>query len=193
MSNFAKAAAVGALSSYFLLNSYKANASPSTQQHPHMVEHHTSDESLRNHLNAELTPGLNQSPQLNHFVAAVTNIPHYKKRARGGEDGFLISEKVLATADGVGGWARRGVDPGLFAKELLQHFWDDFRAKRESGAEIDLVDMLCAAVEKTKAIGTSTCVIAMLEEAQPMLRTLNLGDSGYLLVRPNAAVDAAIG
>jgi protein phosphatase PTC7 len=28
---------------------------------------------------------------------------------------------VLAVADGVGGWAEMGIDPGLYSKELCRH------------------------------------------------------------------------
>ena len=57
----------------------------------------------------------------------MTQIPHYKKRERGGEDGCLLEEEIVAVADGVGGWARKGVDPGLFAKELCLNVWNDYK------------------------------------------------------------------
>lgn len=45
-------------------------------------------------------------------------IPHYKKRNTGGEDSFLVCDDLVMVADGVGGWAGKGVDPGLFSREL---------------------------------------------------------------------------
>ena len=45
-------------------------------------------------------------------------IPHDDKRFRGGEDSADSNAHVLAVADGVGGWANRGVNPGLFSGEL---------------------------------------------------------------------------
>lgn len=45
-------------------------------------------------------------------------IPHYKKRHTGGEDSFLIHGDLLMIADGVGGWACKGIDPGKFSREL---------------------------------------------------------------------------
>jgi len=39
------------------------------------------------------------------------------------------------------------------------------------------------AVAKTKAIGSSTMVMAILDEEDSYLKTVNLGDSGYLLLR----------
>lgn len=38
-------------------------------------------------------------------------------------------------------------------------------------------------VKKTTQVGSSTCVMCMLDVDRPMLRTCNLGDSGYLIAR----------
>ena len=47
-------------------------------------------------------------------------MPHDDKVHKGGEDAFTVSKTLIAVADGVGGWARRGVDPGLFSKQLTK-------------------------------------------------------------------------
>jgi len=49
------------------------------------------------------------------------NIPHYKKRDRGGEDAWICTDHLIAVADGVGGWNRKGVNPGIFARELCMN------------------------------------------------------------------------
>ena len=46
------------------------------------------------------------------------NIPHSEKVDKGGEDAYIASPDLLVVADGVGGWASQGVDPGLFSKKL---------------------------------------------------------------------------
>ena len=46
-------------------------------------------------------------------------IPHPDKRQKGGEDAGLATTKYLAVADGVGGWADAGIDPGLYSKNLI--------------------------------------------------------------------------
>ena len=56
----------------------------------------------------------------------MTQIPHYKKRDRGGEDAYILSDGLCAVADGVGGWNSKGVDPGIFARELCGHVWNEF-------------------------------------------------------------------
>ena len=45
-------------------------------------------------------------------------IPHPAKAHKGGEDAMFASDNVLVVADGVGGWADQGVDPGLYSKKL---------------------------------------------------------------------------
>jgi protein phosphatase PTC7 len=124
----------------------------------------------------------------NHFKAAVSQIPYYKKRDRGGEDAFVISEELLTVADGVGGWNRKGVDPGIFARELSLRVWNNYLLRREQvkkGAEaIGLRDMLIQSVKETKAMGTCTYVMAWIDPKESLIETLNLGDSGFLIIRP---------
>jgi protein phosphatase PTC7 len=106
-----------------------------------------------------------QARKANRFEAAVSQIPHYKKRDRGGEDAFIISEELCAVADGVGGWNRKGVDPGIFARELCTHVWAQYLEQRKLASEgklhgIGLKEILIEAVRLTKAMGTSTYVMA---------------------------------
>ena len=48
------------------------------------------------------------------------SLPHPDKAYKGGEDAGFVSEKLLAVADGVGGWAESGVDPALYSKKLIE-------------------------------------------------------------------------
>ena len=118
----------------------------------------------------------------------MSQIPYYKKRDRGGEDAFVISEELLTVADGVGGWNRKGVDPGIFARELSLRVWKNYLLRREQVkrgfAAIGLRDMLIQSVKETKAIGTCTYVMAWIDPKESLIETLNLGDSGILLIRP---------
>ena len=118
----------------------------------------------------------------------MSQIPYYKKRDRGGEDAFVISEELLTVADGVGGWNRKGVDPGIFARELSLRVWKNYLLRREQVKRgvvaIGLRDMLIQSVKETKAIGTCTYVMAWIDPKESLIETLNLGDSGILLIRP---------
>lgn len=63
-------------------------------------------------------------------------IPHPKKAYKGGEDAFYADERLLAVADGVGGWADVGVDPGLYSKQLVSqyfiyNFWKTWIIKKK--------------------------------------------------------------
>lgn len=52
------------------------------------------------------------------FQSKTVIIPHDEKKFRGGEDSADSDDTVLVVADGVGGWALRGVNPGLFSGRL---------------------------------------------------------------------------
>ena len=45
-------------------------------------------------------------------------LPHIQKRSKGGEDAAVITDRMLAVADGVGGWAENNIDPARFARRL---------------------------------------------------------------------------
>ena len=51
-----------------------------------------------------------------YFRFGSSNIPHYQKRLKGGEDAWIAQEDLLVVADGVGGWEQHGIDSGLFSK-----------------------------------------------------------------------------
>lgn len=66
-----------------------------------------------------------KQPDINHkysvmrpmrFVSGVSCKPHDEKVHKGGEDAWTASERLIAVADGVGGWADRGVDSGIFSR-----------------------------------------------------------------------------
>ncbi len=46
-----------------------------------------------------------------------------------GEDASCAKEDILAVADGVGGWARHGVDPSHYSKQLIQNVLTNFYSK----------------------------------------------------------------
>ena len=54
------------------------------------------------------------------FRSGFKVIPHDDKVAKGGEDANTVSDRLISVADGVGGWADQGVDPGLFSKQLTK-------------------------------------------------------------------------
>lgn len=55
-----------------------------------------------------------------YFQSKTVIIPHDDKLYRGGEDSADSSETILAISDGVGGWAKSGVNPGLLSAEFTR-------------------------------------------------------------------------
>jgi serine/threonine protein phosphatase PrpC len=91
---------------------------------------------------------------------------------------------MICVCDGVGGWIRKLVETGYFSREFAGHIKSMYLQKQYKNLK-DLLDNASAA---TKAKGSSTCVMAELrdEDEGKILKTCNLGDSGYWLLRPAA-------
>lgn len=105
-----------------------------------------------------------------------------------GDDAFFLATvdrmTTVGIADGVGSWARYGINPALFAWELMVHC----EAAALAGAS-DPMSVLTRGYETTvrdgsaSLIGSSTACIASLDCSSGRLRVANLGDSGAVLVR----------
>lgn len=122
-------------------------------------------------------------PFVPRFVldAGAGMIPHPAKADRGGEDAFFIGEQgfAMGVADGVGGWAEVGVDPGLYSRELMRHA-NAATTSCQPGPQCPQ-HLLEVAYLATAARGSSTVCILCLENER--LHASNLGDSGFMIVR----------
>lgn len=121
--------------------------------------------------------------------AAAALIPHPAKEDKGGEDAFFISScgLYMGVADGVGGWAEVGVDPGLYSRELMAAAAAAASNLSKPGPEAPQ-QLLEIAHSATKARGSSTACIVCLENDR--LHASNLGDSGFMLIRaPDDTLD----
>ena len=112
-------------------------------------------------------------------------IPHPVKPDRGGEDGFFINDELnaLGVADGVGSWYYRGVDPGIYARELMRLTEATIQAGQR-----DPVKVLRQAYEGNKEQGTATACVAILNDGQ--LNSVNVGDSGFIILRVGQVVQS---
>lgn len=123
----------------------------------------------------------NNSPSF-YFNYGAKALPHIEKRDKGGEDAFCNSSEVLAVADGVGGWNEVGVDPRLYSQQLCENilsFYNSFKS------QLTLKDIFIKACRENKHRGSSTCTICHFSKTESdVLEALNLGDSGYLILRP---------
>ena len=120
-------------------------------------------------------------------MSGTTLNPKYDKRFKQGEDALLARPNFLCVLDGVGGWIEVLVDSGVMTKEFIGHIADiasehSMVDDSEEAKEIALSEIMDEARRRTKAKGSTTITLAYLTGEQ--LKTCNLGDSGYLLVRP---------
>lgn len=75
----------------------------------------------------------------------------------------------------------QGIDSGLFSKQLVT----DINHKFEKNNAWELRHILVESVKVNKKTGTSTVVIAKFDTSREnYIKTTNLGDSGYLILRP---------
>ena len=87
--------------------------------------------------------------------------------------------KTIMVADGVGGWGEVDVDSGLFSRFLTAQV----KKILEARPSFSLKETLVQAVKDNPHGGSTTAVLAQLEASGSNMKTLNLGDSGYLIVR----------
>ncbi|KAL9383474.1 hypothetical protein Peur_023797 [Populus x canadensis] len=74
-----------------------------------------------------------------------------------GEDAHFICEErqTFGVADGVGGWAMKGIDSGVFARELMSNYLTALPCLKPEG-DVNLKKILLKAHSKTVALGSST-------------------------------------
>jgi protein phosphatase PTC7 len=129
------------------------------------------------------------------FLHKTVIIPHDQKKHRGGEDAAATSDQLLVVADGVGGWANRGVNPGLYSKLLTQTIVEMYEKELGSSKSSQngvSSDRLMEIVDKanhlaaSEHLGSATCTVVQLVGPHT-IQTLNIGDSGYSIHRRTAA------
>ncbi|KAF9593766.1 hypothetical protein IFM89_025391 [Coptis chinensis] len=98
----------------------------------------------------------------------------------GGDAHFICAdEQTIGVADGVGGWAKKGIDSGEYARLLVSNLI--FAIKCEPYDSVDPKKVLNLAYSNTKAQGSSTACIVTLKEKR--LCAVNIGDSGFIVIR----------
>ncbi|CAH0492578.1 unnamed protein product [Peronospora farinosa] len=107
--------------------------------------------------------------------SSACGLPHPQKRATGGEDAWFISGDTVGVADGVGGWARKGIDSGEYARKLKN---SAERVVAMADKTLTPLQVLTVAHRNAKCLGSSTACIVQLEDLS--LRAINLGDSGFI-------------
>ncbi|KAG8387779.1 hypothetical protein BUALT_Bualt02G0056700 [Buddleja alternifolia] len=114
-------------------------------------------------------------------------IPHSRRAIsveKGGEDAFFVSSGVIAVADGVSGWAEKGVNPALFSRELMGNVSS---LVEDEEVNYDPRNLIRKAHAATSSIGSATTVVAMLER-NGILKIANVGDCGIRVIRKGQIV-----
>ncbi|OQR81633.1 phosphatase 2C 55-like [Thraustotheca clavata] len=105
------------------------------------------------------------------FSSGLASLPHPKKKR--GEDAAFITPSAVGVADGVGGWATKGIDSGAYSRALM--------GACEVSTLKNPIARLNEAYEKAQVPGSSTACLVHLEEGSMI--AANLGDSGFLHCR----------
>ncbi|KAF7304877.1 Protein phosphatase [Mycena kentingensis (nom. inval.)] len=109
-----------------------------------------------------------------------------------GEDFFFVGQNYepalnFGVADGVGGWAEQGADPSLFSQALMYHV--DKISSQGKSEPADVLRRAYDALLNDDAVdvGSSTACILRVDASSGVLKTANLGDSGFCIYRAASA------
>ncbi|CEG37218.1 phosphatase ptc7 family protein [Plasmopara halstedii] len=133
------------------------------------------------------------------------SIPHPQKREAGGEDAFFlgvvphgedqgthgpVDVLAMGVADGVGSWFEKGVSARQYAKELMVAAHQAVQVSYAKDHDIEPSEVLHAAwstVLQREIVGSSTACVLALDPELGELHGINLGDSGFLIIRDKAS------
>lgn len=105
-----------------------------------------------------------------------------------GEDSFFIYEKnqkvyTVGIADGVGGWNDMGFNPAIISRKLMKYAHENY----DKQLPRELLEIAYNKVKEDEEIdgGGTTCCILTLDyiNSKPIIRSVNVGDSGYIIIR----------
>jgi protein phosphatase PTC7 len=123
------------------------------------------------------------------FESSCSLIPHPQKQKS--EDAFFIaaSSRAFGVCDGVGGWASLGVDPSAYSTRLTK----EMRAYVDRGGNPGAHEVLHHGWVVTQAArvqgSTTACVLTL--DRDNFVNTINVGDSGFLVIRDGFLVYAS--
>lgn len=116
------------------------------------------------------------------FNLGVVKLPQFMKRKKGGEDAVQVHEGMICIADGVGGWNEMGIDPSLYSNELCENVKKEYLTNGHKH-NYNPKSIFCSAAKRVMAKGSSTFCMCTLDFDKKYLHTVNLGDSGYMIIR----------
>ncbi|KAJ9102490.1 hypothetical protein QFC21_002890 [Naganishia friedmannii] len=109
-----------------------------------------------------------------------------RKRWGAGEDFFFTRQgkTVIGVSDGVGGWAASGHDPSLFSQALMWHAYKQSE-RNPSASVLKLLTNAYDGVMKEGNVpcGSATACLSSFDSSTGILESINLGDSGFSIIR----------
>jgi len=129
------------------------------------------------------------------ITPAVCNLPHPHK-GTAGEDAYLLGPQLVGVADGVGSWWEGGIDPAVYAQALMHASAGECAERARSGAEQrprKVLEAAWRATRKARVLGSATICLVALHPSKPELIAANIGDSGFLLLRPAHTASPRLG
>lgn len=135
------------------------------------------------------------------------SIPHPAKKDTGGEDAYFVGTLepdntgtttrsapssavdvlTLGVADGVGSWFERGVSAKEYARALMeaahQAVQVSYAKDRRVLEPTEVLHHAWASVLQKEIVGSATACILTLDPQACELHAVNLGDSGFLIIR----------
>ncbi|KAJ9121694.1 hypothetical protein QFC22_002314 [Naganishia vaughanmartiniae] len=142
---------------------------------------------------------LNDVEQAKHIEAVISD----RKRWGAGEDFFFtrqgvrefgepvllndlpsLQKTVIGVSDGVGGWAASGHDPSLFSQALMWHAYKQSE-RNPSASVLKLLTNAYDGVMKEENVpcGSATACLSSFDSSTGILESINLGDSGFSIIR----------
>ena len=126
---------------------------------------------------------ISQQSFFSSYTLVSNGISVPRKDKKRGEDAYFINDKCIGVADGVGGWATCGVDPGEFSRKLVEqvskNLWTPVKNENDFKQQITKsVDYTISEIPK----GSSTlCTLCCGHDKSIYL--YNIGDSGLFQYR----------
>ncbi|KAL7235936.1 hypothetical protein ACSBR1_019254 [Camellia fascicularis] len=110
-------------------------------------------------------------------------LPHPSKALTGGEDAYFVATQWLGVADGVGQWSLEGINPGVYAQELMENC-RKIVSQCNSIPLSNPVEVLNQSALEAQSPGSSTILVAYFDGQA--LHVANIGDSGFIVIRNGA-------
>ncbi|ETV67665.1 hypothetical protein, variant 1 [Aphanomyces astaci] len=125
------------------------------------------------------------------------SIPHPQKVESGGEDAFFLGTVgtpdncgadvlCFGVSDGVGSWFEQGFSASKYSRELMKAAQAAATVSLTKHPHVNPSEVLHAAwqnVSQQAIMGSATACVVALDPVQAELYAVNLGDSGFLIIR----------